>query len=256
MTQELLFIDTEFNDFRGELISIAIVDNHGREFYEVLPQPRKGYSPWVAQHVVPVLNKEPIGLEQVRLRLGRFLSQYRCPHLVADWPEDIEHFLRLLIVGPGERIGPDRWTMEVRRDLPNTADTSIIPHNALEDARALRRAALSSGPSPSTSRPATAELDKTAPYSETTPRDHNRGVGEKGQACRSPEGERHDIHPGSARPLNDAQPDGWAVVAGDGHFVGIWQAREIADKVVNRSPSVKGERVRGMVFASREGDPA
>lgn len=109
-------------------------------------------------------------------------------------------------------------------------------------------------------RPAPAELDKTAPFSEAGPRDTHRpaptgcGEGEEGQACRSPEGERHDIHPGSARPLNAGQPDGWAVVASDGHFVGIWKARDIAEQVANRSPSVKGERVAGMVFAAGEGD--
>lgn len=133
-----LWIDTEFNEFRGELISIAIVDEQGREFYEVLPPPLVGYGPWVAQHVVPFLNKPAIIIAELQAKLHAFLAPYKCAHLIADWPEDIEHFLRALIVAPGQRIGPDRWTMEVRRDLPNTADTSLIPHNALEDARALR----------------------------------------------------------------------------------------------------------------------
>lgn len=134
-----LWIDTEFNEFRGELISIALVDEQGREFYEVLPPPLVGYGPWVAQHVVPILNKPAISLGELKAKLHAFLAAYGdSAHLVADWPEDIEHFLHLLIVGPGERIGPNRWTMEVRRDLPNTADTSHIPHNALEDAKALR----------------------------------------------------------------------------------------------------------------------
>lgn len=137
---ERLWIDTEFNEFRGELISIAIVDEQGREFYEVLPPPLAGYGPWVAQHVVPILHKKAITMAELQAKLHAFLAGYKSAHLVADWPEDIEHFLRLLIVGPGQRIGPDRWTMEVRRDLPNTADTSAIPHNALEDAKALRLA--------------------------------------------------------------------------------------------------------------------
>ena len=141
-----LWIDTEFNEFRGELISIALVDEDGREFYEVLPPPLAGYGPWVAQNVVPILNKPAITLMELKARLHAFMAQYKAAHLIADWPEDIEHFLHLLIVGPGERIGPDRWTMEVRRDLPNTADISAIPHNALEDARALRVAHLLSEP--------------------------------------------------------------------------------------------------------------
>ena len=35
--------------------------------------------------------------------------------------------------------GANTMTFEVRRDLPDTATTSAIPHNALEDARALAR---------------------------------------------------------------------------------------------------------------------
>lgn len=134
-----LWIDTEFNEFRGELISIGIVDEAGREFYEVLPPPLVGYGAWVAQHVVPILGKAPITLMELKAKLHAFLASYgNAAHLVADWPEDIEFFLHLLIVGPGERIGPDRWTMEVRRDLPETSKTSSIPHHALEDAKALR----------------------------------------------------------------------------------------------------------------------
>ena len=134
-----LWIDTEFNEYRGELISIALVDEAGREFYEVLPPPLAGYGPWVAQHVVPILNKAAISRPELQAKLHAFLAAYKLPvHLIADWPEDIEFFLHLLIVGPGERIGPDRWTMEVRRDLPETSSTSAVPHNALEDAKALR----------------------------------------------------------------------------------------------------------------------
>jgi hypothetical protein len=46
-------------------------------------------------------------------------------------------------------------------------------------------------------------------------------------------------------------PDGYAVVQADGHFVGIWRAKDVADKVVNRSPSIKGESVRPMQFLDR-----
>jgi hypothetical protein len=133
-----LWIDTEFNEYRGELISVGIVDEDGREFYEVLPPPLAGYGPWVAQHVVPILNKPAITLAELQAKLHVFLAHYTAVHLIADWPEDIEFFLHLLVVGPGQRIGPDRWTMEVRRDLPSTAETSSIPHHALEDAKALR----------------------------------------------------------------------------------------------------------------------
>ena len=132
-----LWIDTEFNEFRGALISMALVADDGREWYEALPceQPR----PWVAQNVMPFVGKEPLrnGIE-LALSLCFWLRQFDSVHIVADWPEDIAHFCNALIVAPGQRVDTPPLTFEVRRDLPNTADISKIPHNALEDARSLR----------------------------------------------------------------------------------------------------------------------
>lgn len=54
---------------------------------------------------------------------------------IADWPEDVAHFCNFLITGPGTRIDTPPLTFEVRRDLDAV---SKIPHNALEDARAMR----------------------------------------------------------------------------------------------------------------------
>ena len=76
------------------------------------------------------------------MSLCQFLSQFDSAHIVADWPEDISHFCNALIVGPGMRIDTPPLTLEVRRDLPNTADISRVPHNALEDARSLAQAVL------------------------------------------------------------------------------------------------------------------
>lgn len=128
-----LFIDCEFNEFKGELISMAIIDEDGVFFYEVLPCQNPG--PWVAQHVMPILEKKPIRLDQLQFRLMAFLSHYEAVHLIADWPEDIQHFCAALITGPGERINTPPLTMEVRRDLDAI---SHIPHNALADAFAIR----------------------------------------------------------------------------------------------------------------------
>ena len=57
--------------------------------------------------------------------------------------------------------------------------------------------------------------------------------------------------PINARALREKpllEPEGYAVVMSDGAFVGIWRDREIAQKIVNRSPRAKGERVRPMIF--------
>lgn len=130
-----LWIDTEFNEFRGALISLALIDEDGREFYEVLECKKPG--PWVAANVMPILNKPPIALAEMQRRLQNWLMHYPNIHIVADWPEDIEHFCRVLIVGPGARINTPPLSMEVRRDLEGK---SQLPHNALADAKANRLA--------------------------------------------------------------------------------------------------------------------
>jgi hypothetical protein len=53
-----IWIDTEFNEFKGDLISMALVAEDGREWYQVTYCVYPGA--WVAQHVMPILNKEPI----------------------------------------------------------------------------------------------------------------------------------------------------------------------------------------------------
>ena len=131
-----LWIDTEFNDYRGELISMALVDDEGREWYEVLEC--KTPSPWVAKHVMPRLEKAPIALSAFQKALEEFLRPYPAIHIVADWPDDIHHFCQALITGPGYRIDTPPLTMEIRRDLNDAAQWSETPHNALSDARVLR----------------------------------------------------------------------------------------------------------------------
>src|SRR4051794_3934264 len=55
-----VFMDAEFNGFGGDLISIALVCEDGQEWYEVAEIPAEPH-PFVVQHVLPVLGKEPIG---------------------------------------------------------------------------------------------------------------------------------------------------------------------------------------------------
>lgn len=136
-----LWLDTEFNGFHGGLISMALVADDGREWYEALPCANP--LPWVAQNVLPVLEKTPLlNAKQMAESLLRFLSGFETLHVLADWPEDLAHFCNALIVGPGMSIATPPLTMELRTDLPGTAEISRLPHNALEDARALRRYAL------------------------------------------------------------------------------------------------------------------
>jgi len=135
-----MWIDTEFNEYRGELISLALVAEDGREWYGVRYCDAPGW--WVKEHVMPHLNQEPQRDRVLRVSLDQFLHQFDSVHIVCDWPGDIAHFCTFLEYAPGERLGLDSMTFEVRRDLPDTASTSAVPHNALEDARALARAAV------------------------------------------------------------------------------------------------------------------
>lgn len=140
-----IFLDTEFNEFKGALISMALVAEDGREWYEALPCANPGE--WVAANVMPIIGKEPLQSPYaLALSLRAFLSQFDSVHIVADWPEDISHFCTALIIGPGERIDTPPLTFEIDRDLPDTACISLVPHNALEDARALARYARDKAP--------------------------------------------------------------------------------------------------------------
>lgn len=126
-------IDTEFNDFGGELISLAVVSSSGLEWYETLGC--ESPTAWVAANVIPVIgDKKPLKAAEFSLSLAEFLRGFSEVCIIADWPEDVAHFCRALITGPGARVGPESISFEVR----NAHYVSRIPHNALEDARALK----------------------------------------------------------------------------------------------------------------------
>lgn len=130
-----LWIDTEYNEFQGALISLALVAEDGSEWYgaRFCDNPL----PWVKEHVMPYLGQEPEHDHLLRASLTEFLCGFDSVHIIADWPTDIAHLCNFLEHAPGKRTGPGSMVFEVRQDLPDTATTSRIPHNALEDARAL-----------------------------------------------------------------------------------------------------------------------
>lgn len=136
-----VWIDCEWNDYKGELISMALVDEGGNEWYGVLGC--ENPSQWVAENVMPNLfaasrlARGAVTKEFMQKSLTQYLAYFDSVHLVADWPEDIQHFCNLLIVGPGQRINTPPLTMEVKRDI--NSEASEIPHNALADVRAMRR---------------------------------------------------------------------------------------------------------------------
>jgi hypothetical protein len=132
-----IYIDCEWNSFDEDLISMALVSETGAEFYEVLEctEPH----PWVLEHVIPVLNKDSISFKSFQDKLNKYLLQFDSINIIADWPEDIENFCSVLITGPGERMSSPPLSMQILR----IDSESELPHNALEDARGIRLAAMS-----------------------------------------------------------------------------------------------------------------
>jgi hypothetical protein len=132
----LLFLDSEFNEFGGELISMALVDEKRDFWYQVAAIPEKPGA-FVAEHVLPKLDKAPIGAEAFSLSLQTFLFHYPKCEIIADWPADFEH-LCTAMSGMGMR-GGWRLPIECTMRLVVTPELHpVSPHNALSDAFALR----------------------------------------------------------------------------------------------------------------------
>ncbi len=130
-----IFLDAEFNGFGGDLISLALVCEDGREWYEVVEIPAQPH-PFVTQHVLPQLGKEPIGREHFAQSLAEFLDSVPEPVIIADWPDDLRCLCEALgQFGTGMRY-PLGCTFVLLPHQPPQA--SLTTHNALSDARALR----------------------------------------------------------------------------------------------------------------------
>lgn len=132
-----LFLDTEFNGFNGQLISMALVpeDPTEPEFYKELIMTDQIH-PWVRENVVPHLVLPPISRQEFQAALAIYLWNTGSCIVVADWPDDIRHFCESLIIGPGMTINlfhPINFELDLTIQYE-----SLVPHNALHDARAIR----------------------------------------------------------------------------------------------------------------------
>ena len=133
------FLDAEFNGFGGQLISLALVpqDRDAAPFYAALACADP--EPWTAQHVMPVLQTDPIERAAMTKKLADYLRSDSDPLIVADWPEDIAHLALLMVTAAGYRLATPTIVFELL-DLPlfNSESKSAVPHNACHDAAALR----------------------------------------------------------------------------------------------------------------------
>lgn len=134
-----LFLDCEFTNFQGHLISMALVAENGDEFYEVVNFSYVDCHDWVIQNVVPILNKDKMPYEDFQVKLSKFLRKYDEVEVIADWPEDFWHFTYALLTGPGQMMTTPKIRMEIDRSLNYISSN---PHNALNDAQAIKAAYL------------------------------------------------------------------------------------------------------------------
>jgi hypothetical protein len=133
------FLDAEFNGFGGDLISLALAPEapDAAAFYEALPCAEPIL--WIAERVMPVLQKTPISRPEMIAKLADYLLPDPDPIVIASWPDDLAHLVLLMVTGPGQRLAMPRLRFELL-DLPlfDSEALSAIPHNARSDAIALR----------------------------------------------------------------------------------------------------------------------
>jgi hypothetical protein len=87
-------LDTEFIDTptASECISLALVAADERELYVEFPYPESEITPWLAQHVVPMLGSDKVSFKQAAQQIREFVggSKFDVPEFWAyyaayDW---------------------------------------------------------------------------------------------------------------------------------------------------------------------------
>lgn len=115
---------------------MALIDEAGASVYFALPC--SDPTAWVAEHVVPALGIAPTTRRSAQTSMRLFLHQFEQANIVANWPEGIKHFCAFMVDGPADCLVTPPLTFELSMDLGGAAEKSTAPHNALQDAIALR----------------------------------------------------------------------------------------------------------------------
>lgn len=142
------YLDTEFNGFGGELLSLALVREDDESLYLITQMGHIAapLDPWVLKNVVPIALKVPADVTpriiepaEFAHRIAEFLKDDPRPYIVTDWPDDIRYFCGMIFTGPGEMVAIPSLRFEmVRVDAYPTTLPGAIQHNAWWDAMALR----------------------------------------------------------------------------------------------------------------------
>ena len=141
------YLDCEFNEFGGDLISLALVREDNESIYLVYPELEE-YGSWVKENVVPIIWNIPSPLPGMAYRvdqesgarqIAQFLAGDPAPVIITDWPDDIRYFCQAIITGPGMMINIPQVTFHmVRVNAYPTTLEGAVQHNAWWDAKALK----------------------------------------------------------------------------------------------------------------------
>jgi hypothetical protein len=141
------FLDFEISSRDGEPISVALIRQDNVAVYLGFASHTEApVDPWVVENVIPILNAAAIPLrwrtdDEIRQDLQMFFKGDDCPHIIADWPDDIAYFCKLtLCYEPGTMIDVPGFKFSmVRIDAYPTEVIPAIRHNAFWDAMALKQ---------------------------------------------------------------------------------------------------------------------
>lgn len=135
------FLDTEFNGFGGDLISLALVRQDGKSLYVAVECANP--VEWVAQNVIPHIDSgvsaDWVLPNEIPHKIAQFLNGDPIPTIITDWPDDIRYFCQAVITGPGEMAAIPQLQFQMYRvNAYPTTLPGAVQHNALWDALALR----------------------------------------------------------------------------------------------------------------------
>ena len=148
MSEQILFIDTEFTGFKDpKLISIGVAATSGEEFYAEVEYSISECSDFVRATVLPLLNRDKIwSLAELKGALGAWIEAVRrnAPIIIC-FDSDYDREMLYQIFGPDapngvvfRRLGASYINKLKMHDwhLKNKQ----VEHHALHDARALKYA--------------------------------------------------------------------------------------------------------------------
>jgi hypothetical protein len=125
-------LDVELTDWRGDIVSIGMISECGRELY--IEVEHSGPSRWTVDNVYPKLGGRALRVPDARRAVGRYLKLFDACRIVVDWPDDIRALCGLLTFGEGRKEPTPPLSFEIA-DI--CVPVSGASHHALVDAKDL-----------------------------------------------------------------------------------------------------------------------